>query len=148
MEHHLVNKHPFWDPICILSAVRGLRNGIITGARVRLPYLHQVPARRTETLPHSHVPLRKAIAYSFLYREDGYVGNFIIPLAPSLGGSDISLRQSSKLIPWDVCEDLTGFQDCGARQISPEADVSSRPEPGPLCLHQQEHMLPLPEHAL
>jgi len=39
--YHAVNKHHFWDPECILSVVRGFRNGIITGARIRLPYVFQ-----------------------------------------------------------------------------------------------------------
>jgi len=39
--HHAVNKHLFWDSDCILSAIRGFRNGIITGARIRLPYVFQ-----------------------------------------------------------------------------------------------------------
>jgi hypothetical protein len=38
---HAVNKHIFWDVNCLLSAIRGFRNGIITGARIRLPYVFQ-----------------------------------------------------------------------------------------------------------
>eukprot|EP01114_Cavostelium_apophysatum_P007140 TRINITY_DN1890_c0_g1_i1.p1 TRINITY_DN1890_c0_g1~~TRINITY_DN1890_c0_g1_i1.p1 ORF type:complete len:241 (-),score=37.55 TRINITY_DN1890_c0_g1_i1:18-740(-) len=38
---HGINKHHFWDPICIVSAIRGFRNGILTGARIRLPYVFQ-----------------------------------------------------------------------------------------------------------
>ncbi|PRP77542.1 hypothetical protein PROFUN_14226 [Planoprotostelium fungivorum] len=38
---HPVNKHPYHDLICAISSVRGFRNGIITGARIRLPYVFQ-----------------------------------------------------------------------------------------------------------
>lgn len=41
MGYHGINKHTRWDIQCLLSAVRGFRNGIITGVRVRLPYIFQ-----------------------------------------------------------------------------------------------------------
>ena len=85
--HHAINKHIYWDPQCILSAIRyislcpplrllilpalllpsffnvsfliyhnrGFRNGVITGVRVRLPYIFQ------------------AAVYAVLFREGKYV---------------------------------------------------------------------------
>jgi peroxisomal membrane protein 4 len=50
---HLANKHPIWDPNWIVSAARGFRNGIVIGARSRLPYLFQ------------------AAAYVLVYSDDG-----------------------------------------------------------------------------
>eukprot|EP00026_Physarum_polycephalum_P013496 Phypoly_transcript_13907.p1 GENE.Phypoly_transcript_13907~~Phypoly_transcript_13907.p1 ORF type:complete len:241 (+),score=35.53 Phypoly_transcript_13907:156-878(+) len=41
VRYHAINKHAHWDPQCFLSAIRGFRNGIITGVRVRLPYIFQ-----------------------------------------------------------------------------------------------------------
>ncbi|EGG16775.1 transmembrane protein [Cavenderia fasciculata] len=38
--HHL-NKHRYLHSDCILSAIRGLRNGILTGVRIRIPYIFQ-----------------------------------------------------------------------------------------------------------
>lgn len=55
MVHHAINKHEHWDPQCLLSAIRGFRNGIITGVRVRLPYIFQ------------------AAVYAFLFREGNVV---------------------------------------------------------------------------
>jgi len=48
---HGINKHTHWDIQCILSAIRGYRNGVITGVRVRIPYIFQ------------------AIIYGVLFRE-------------------------------------------------------------------------------
>eukprot|EP01132_Coremiostelium_polycephalum_P007901 gene7901-9721_t len=38
--HHL-NKHKKWHLDCLLSVFRGLRNGILTGVRIRIPYIFQ-----------------------------------------------------------------------------------------------------------
>jgi len=50
---HAINKHSHWDIQCILSAIRGYRNGIITATRLRIPYIFQ------------------AVIYAVLYREGG-----------------------------------------------------------------------------
>jgi len=55
MPFHAINKHTKWDPQCILAAVRGFRNGVITGVRVRLPYIFQ------------------AVVYAALFREGNVV---------------------------------------------------------------------------
>eukprot|EP01112_Ceratiomyxa_fruticulosa_P018897 TRINITY_DN610_c0_g1_i1.p1 TRINITY_DN610_c0_g1~~TRINITY_DN610_c0_g1_i1.p1 ORF type:complete len:244 (-),score=11.64 TRINITY_DN610_c0_g1_i1:60-791(-) len=39
--YHAINKHLFWDKNCILSVIRGFRNGVNTGVRVRIPYIFQ-----------------------------------------------------------------------------------------------------------
>lgn len=49
--HHAINSHALWSKECLLSAIRGLRNGVITGARVRIPYIYQ------------------AIGYALLYED-------------------------------------------------------------------------------
>jgi len=50
---HAINKHGHWDIQCVLSVLRGFRNGVITGVRVRAPYMVQ------------------AIVYALLFREGG-----------------------------------------------------------------------------
>jgi len=50
---HAINKHNHWDVQCLLSAIRGYRNGIITATRLRMPYIYQ------------------ALIYAVLYREGG-----------------------------------------------------------------------------
>jgi len=50
---HDINKHNHWDIQCLLSAIRGYRNGIITATRLRMPYIYQ------------------AFIYAVLYREGG-----------------------------------------------------------------------------
>jgi len=50
---HPINKHNHWDIQCLLSAIRGYRNGIITATRLRLPYIYQ------------------ALINAILYREGG-----------------------------------------------------------------------------
>jgi len=50
---HAINKHNHWDIQCILSAIRGYRNGIVTATRLRMPYIFQ------------------AVIYAVLYREGG-----------------------------------------------------------------------------
>jgi peroxisomal membrane protein 4 len=55
MGYHAINKHEHWDPQCILSAIRGFRNGVVTGVRVRLPYIFQ------------------AVVYAGLFREGNVV---------------------------------------------------------------------------
>ncbi len=52
---HKINKHLLWDINCLISAVRGFRNGIITGARIRLPYVFQ------------------AVIYAIVFRQGKYV---------------------------------------------------------------------------
>lgn len=39
MGHHAINKHFKWDLQCLLSSLRGFHNGVVTGVRVRLPYI-------------------------------------------------------------------------------------------------------------
>eukprot|EP01111_Echinosteliopsis_oligospora_P011160 TRINITY_DN3614_c0_g1_i1.p1 TRINITY_DN3614_c0_g1~~TRINITY_DN3614_c0_g1_i1.p1 ORF type:complete len:240 (-),score=41.18 TRINITY_DN3614_c0_g1_i1:49-768(-) len=41
MVYHAINKHHHWDLQCLLSVFRGFRNGVITGVRVRIPYIFQ-----------------------------------------------------------------------------------------------------------
>jgi len=50
---HAINKHVHWDIQCLLSVLRGFRNGVITAVRVRNPYLVQ------------------AVVYALLFREGG-----------------------------------------------------------------------------
>ncbi|KYQ88219.1 transmembrane protein [Tieghemostelium lacteum] len=38
---HYLNNHKKWHWDCILSAIRGFRNGILTGVRIRIPYIFQ-----------------------------------------------------------------------------------------------------------
>ena len=37
---HAINKHQEAME-CLVSAIRGFRNGVITGARIRIPYMLQ-----------------------------------------------------------------------------------------------------------
>ena len=56
MAHHAINSHAPWSWDCLISAIRGMRNGIITGARVRIPYAYQ------------------AVGYALLYEDATCVG--------------------------------------------------------------------------
>eukprot|EP01027_Heterolobosea_sp_BB2_P013152 GEZU01018999.1.p1 GENE.GEZU01018999.1~~GEZU01018999.1.p1 ORF type:complete len:105 (-),score=8.70 GEZU01018999.1:75-389(-) len=38
---HAINKHKYWDIACAASAYRGFRNGVMTGVRIRMPYIFQ-----------------------------------------------------------------------------------------------------------
>jgi len=66
MVHHGINKHNVWDIACALSSVRGFRNGVITGVRVRLPYIFQaivyaVAFREGEILDRVRFVLRQML---------------------------------------------------------------------------------------
>ncbi|GAM19501.1 hypothetical protein SAMD00019534_026760 [Acytostelium subglobosum LB1] len=39
--YHHINKHQHFHTDCLISALRGLRNGILTGVRIRIPYIFQ-----------------------------------------------------------------------------------------------------------
>ncbi|EFA83827.1 transmembrane protein [Heterostelium album PN500] len=39
--YHHINKHQHFHSDCLLSVIRGLRNGILTGVRIRIPYIFQ-----------------------------------------------------------------------------------------------------------
>eukprot|EP01121_Diplochlamys_sp_Union-15-3_P000404 TRINITY_DN1037_c0_g1_i6.p1 TRINITY_DN1037_c0_g1~~TRINITY_DN1037_c0_g1_i6.p1 ORF type:complete len:235 (-),score=10.54 TRINITY_DN1037_c0_g1_i6:52-756(-) len=54
MSHHPLNEHKGYLE-CVLSAIRGIRNGIVTGIRIRLPYIMQ------------------ALIYAVLFRDQKFI---------------------------------------------------------------------------
>jgi hypothetical protein len=141
----------------LLSTLRGLRNGIVCGIRIRLPYIIQ------------------AVAYAVIFREKKYVYNqfhqFTIVILVFLGrlvsystlvhhvvptntptrlrwaGSGSCPRTTTFSTPdshfWANFSRSHVFQLVESSQIRAEAGNQPRKKFGPLCIFLQVHLLAL-----